>query len=234
LLPILAQFGAFKNFGHSQHLTPVELVKLPPPEKRPAPPKKTPKRVAAKPHPAGHRAEAHAPLTRRAPTGPPPVRVVAASPSPGGSDENDGNAGITGAESGIGTTPAPTTPPPPPPAPPPPSPPVTPTPPAPSPPPPPPPAPHIPILTAAVPLFPLHQEISDESDDSELNATFDGVFTVHIDGTATVKVISGTGNSALDSQVLSSARRWAFRPATRDGQPVESYLRLKIEFDNGS
>ena len=36
LLPILAQFGVFKSIGRGQRLTPIELVKAPPPEKRPA------------------------------------------------------------------------------------------------------------------------------------------------------------------------------------------------------
>ena len=47
LLPILAQLGVFKNIG-GQKLTQVEIIKLPPPEKRPAPPKKTAKKAAPK------------------------------------------------------------------------------------------------------------------------------------------------------------------------------------------
>ena len=47
LLPILAQLGVFKSIG-GQKLTQVEIIKLPPPEKRPAPPKKTAKKAAPK------------------------------------------------------------------------------------------------------------------------------------------------------------------------------------------
>ncbi len=236
LLPILAQFGVFKSIGGGQRLTPIELVKAPPPEKRPAPPKKT-KKQAAKPRPAGRKAAPRPVTARRAPSGPPPVKVVAAAGGAGASG-GGGDTGITTSDSG-------------PAAPPPPAPPTNPvTPPAPTPvaptpapvpvPPPaapapkPPPAPHIPTLTAAEPLSQPRPAIPDALRDADLNAAFEGVFTVRTDGTATVKMISSTGNAALDSLALDAARRWTFRPATRDGQPVESFLRLRIEFDVSS
>lgn len=239
LLPILAQFGVFKSIGGRQHLTPVELVKLPPPEKRPAPPKKTPKKTA-KAKPAGHKAAPHTVTARRAPSGPPPVKVVAASGPPGGSGSG-GDSGITTSDSG----PAP-----PPPVvpnageggPPPPAPPMPPaaktpipaptvTPPVSKPPPPP---LHVPAITAAVPLSQPQPAIPDELRDADLNTAFEGLFTVRADGTASVKMVSSTGNSTLDTLALDAAQRWTFRPATRDGQPVESYLRLKIEFQVNS
>ena len=34
----------------------------------------------------------------------------------------------------------------------------------------------------------------------------------------------------LDTLALKAVRRWTFRPATRGGQPVESFLRLRVEF----
>ena len=236
LLPILAQFGVFKSIGGSQRLTPVELVKAPPPEKRPAPPKKTPKK-AAKAKPAGRKAAPRTVTARRAPSGPPPVKVVAAAGGPGGNG-GGGDAGITTSDAGASAPPPPTPPtnPPPPVTPPTPAPP-TPAPPPSAPPPPapkPPPPPHVPVLTAAAPLAQPRPAIPDELRDADLNAAFEGLFTVHADGTATVKMVSSTGNSALDGLALDAARRWTFRPATRDGRPVESYLRLRIEFDVSS
>ncbi len=235
LLPILAQFGVFKSIGGRQRLTEVELVKAPPPEKRPAPPKKTPKKQAARPKPSGHKPLARAAAARRAAPGPPPVKVVAAA-GPAGADGGGGDSGITTSDNGPGT---PVTPPPtpldtspsvtPPAAP-------TPNPPVPAPAPAPPVVPkpaaplHIPILTAAAPLEQPHPAIPDELRDSDLSAAFEGLFTVHADGTASVKMVASTGNPALDARALEAARRWTFRPATRDGEPVESYLRLKIEF----
>ena len=235
LLPILAQFGVFKSVGSRRTLTQVELVKLPPAEKKPPVPKKTPKKIAAKPHPAGRKAATHTSVARRTPSGPPPVRVVAAGPAAGASS-GAGDAGITGTQTGPATPPVvpPTSPPPTPvittPAPPLPE----PTPPAPKPVPAPLPAAHLPTLQAAVPLAQPHPEIPEDLRGSELDSIFEGVFTIHTDGTATVKTVTGTGNSTLDALALDAARRWKFRPATRDGEPVESYLRLKVEFDVGA
>ena len=235
LLPILAQFGVFKSVGSRRTLTQVELVKLPPAEKKPLVPKKIAKKIAAKPHPAGRKVAAHASVARRTPSGPPPVRVVAAGPAAGASG-GAGDSGITGTPNGPIPPPvAPQATPPPTPVT------VPPVAPVPEPPPPVPkpvPAPlpvvHIPTLQAAVPLSQPQPEIPEDLRGSELNTIFEGVFTVHTDGTATVKTLAGTGNSTLDALALDAARRWRFRPATRDGEPVESYLRLKVEFDVGA
>ena len=235
LLPILAQFGVFKSAGGRRSLTQVELVKLPPAEKKPPVPKKTPKKIAAKPHPSGRKAATHTSVARRTPSGPPPVRVVAAGPAVGAIG-GAGDAGITGTQTGPATpsvvspiSPAPTSVI---------APPVAPVPeqapPVPKPAPVPPPIAHIPILQAAVPLAQPHPEIPEDLRGSELNPAFIGVFKIHTDGTATVQTVAGTGNSTLDALALDAARRWRFHPATRDGEPVESYLRLKVEFDVGA
>lgn len=231
LLPILAQLGVFKNIG-GQKLTQVELIKLPPPEKRPAPPKKTAKKATPKAKAAGKKTAARPAASRHAPSGPPPVRVVAAGPAAGANGGNgSGDAGITGSDSG------PAAPPPPAPPAPAPAPPVTPTP-APASPPPPPapkpapplPPPAAPVVTAAVPVSEPKPTIPDDLRDSDLSTDFDALFTIRTDGTASVKMVSSTGSQALDALALDAARRWTFRPATRGGQPVESYLRLRVEF----
>jgi protein TonB len=73
--------------------------------------------------------------------------------------------------------------------------------------------------------------IPDDLRDSDLDAAFNALFTIHADGTASVKMVSSTGNQTLDALALNAAKRWTFRPATRGGQPVESFLRLRVEFD---
>jgi len=57
------------------------------------------------------------------------------------------------------------------------------------------------------------------------------LFTIHADGTVAPKLAEGTGNSRLDDVAMEAARRWTFRPAKKDGEPVQSYRRLKVEFD---
>ncbi len=234
LLPILAQLGVFKNIG-GQKLTQVEIIKLPPPEKRPTPPKKTAKKAAPKVKAAGHKTAVRPAASRRAPSGPPPVRVVAQGQAAGANGgSGSGDAGITGSASSpappINPTLPVTTPPIAPPSPPPPAPSLPPPPPpAPRPvPPAPPPVP--PVVTAAVPLTQPKPSIPDDLRDSDLSADFNALFTVHPDGSASVKMVSSTGNQMLDALALDAAKRWTFRPATRGGQPVESFLRLRVEF----
>ncbi len=233
LLPILAQLGVFKNIG-GQKLTQVEIIKLPPPEKRPAPPKKTAKKAVPKVKATGHKTAARPAASRRVPSGPPPVRVVAQGPAAGANGgDGSGDAGITGSDSGPATPPAPTSPVPAPPvtpaspAPPAPAPSVTPPAPKPA---PPAPLPAAPLVTAAVPVSQPKPSIPDDLRDSDLSTDFNALFTVHADGTASVKMVSSTGNQTLDALALDAARRWTFRPATRGGQPVESFLRLRVEF----
>jgi len=236
LLPILAHFGAFKNVV-GQKLRPIELVKLPPPEKRPAPPKKTPKKTAAKPHPATRKTASRPATTRRAAPGPPPVRVVAAGP--GGAGGGGGGSGIVG----TGTPPVPPPPPVPPapmppptpppvPVPPPPTPPPAPVPtPAPPPKPVPPPAPHTPVEVDAELVSQPLPVLPDDISSDDIHGSFFGLFTIHADGSTDVKMVSSTGNSRADEIVLEAARRWKFRPTTLDGKPVQSYRRLQVEFE---
>jgi protein TonB len=91
--------------------------------------------------------------------------------------------------------------------------------------------PHVPVVVAAEPISEPKPEIPDDLRDSPIQATFRGLFTIHADGTTDVKMIQSTGNSALDSLALDSARKWTFHPATVDGKPVDSYLRLEVDFD---
>lgn len=230
LLPLLAQLGVFKVVR--QRLTPITLVKLPPPEKRPPVKKKTPpkKRVAkARPRPSGRKPAGRPPVAARPNPNQPKVVASAGSGGDGPTVDNSGTA--TPGQVAVPVTPAPALPPESPPAPPPtpapPPAPVLPAPPASE----PPPAPRIPVLTPAVALAQPRPVLPDDLRDQERHGTFRAVFTVHADGTADVKMASSTGNPALDDLAMTAARRWTFRPATRDGAAVDSFLRLTVEFE---
>lgn len=47
---------------------------------------------------------------------------------------------------------------------------------------------------------------------------------------AKVEVAEGSGNRDLDRAALDAVRRWQFKPATRNGQPVASEVRVPIVF----
>ena len=233
LLPLLSQLGILK-VGKTRRDLEVKLVKLPPAPKKATPPK--PKRRTAKPRPATRKVATKPSATPKA--NPNQPKLVAAAPAPGdngsGGDIVNNGTGQTGQVTAPtnpttptktqDTTPTPQPTPTPTPQ-------TAPTPPKPEPTPPPAPKPHVPELTAARPLSQPKPSIPDELRDANLNATFRALFTVHADGSADVKMTSSTGNSTLDQLALDAARQWTFQPATEDGQPVESYLRLAVEFE---
>jgi protein TonB len=54
-------------------------------------------------------------------------------------------------------------------------------------------------------------------------------FSISASGDADASLLGSTGSSAVDAIVLRAANRWRFRPAMRDGEPVSSSLRLRVE-----
>ncbi|MCC8998535.1 MAG: energy transducer TonB, partial [Candidatus Contendobacter sp.] len=45
-----------------------------------------------------------------------------------------------------------------------------------------------------------------------------------------VRVHQSSGHSLLDDAALAAVRRWAFVPATRNGVPIESWVRAPVNF----
>lgn len=97
------------------------------------------------------------------------------------------------------------------------------------------PEPKAPVFTEAAPAMPLDQEpkpaIPDDLRADALDKTCVVRFTVSPDGTAAkVEIAQSSGSDELDRAALDAARQWKFKPATRDGEPVESQVNLHIEF----
>lgn len=227
LLPILASLGVFHT--GRQHLQMVQLIALPKLAPKPPQPKaKTPKKPGH-PHPhVGNHAAKPSGVKFSRPNPNAPKVVASAGTGKGGDDNSVDNSG-TG-KAGVVPAPPPTTPAPAPPAP------VAPPPPTPAPapvavPPAPTPPPHEPVYEAAAVVKEINPVIPDDFDVTQTPPPLKALFTVNPDGTATVSKIESSGNPQLDGLVLDAVKRWTFKPATKDGVPVESYLRLKVEFD---
>ncbi|HLV80386.1 MAG TPA: TonB family protein [Chthonomonadaceae bacterium] len=251
-LPVLAHYGAFKKIQR-EFSTPIQtqLIKLPPPEKEKTEAKKPPPKHMAH-RMAAHKSAAstshpHQMASRSHFTQP---KVVAAAGGPGSGGDNGptvdangtGKAGqLPQALSGGGPKATATAPPVPTqpqiqpkatqPAPP-----VTPPPvetkpapvtkPMPS-------APATPAFTQAEPL-PDHSPLPSIPDDmrgDSLDKSCVAEFTVEPDGAPSdIKIVQSSGYEELDRIALDTARQWRFKPATREGQPVQSQVRLHIEF----
>ena len=240
LLPILSQLGVFKAKKGSFTMT-TKLVDLPPEKKKEIKKPPKPKVAKAKARPSSHRNATHMASAHIAKPNPNAPKVVTSGSGDGGNgpavDSGQGDAGVVPAAAP--PTPAPAAPPTqqaaepaapvtPPAAPAPPAAPVKPAEPKPE-------AP--PRESLVVQAKPLNEPRPQVPEDllSSFNSDFNGacliLFAVHADGTATPKLVQGTGNSALDDLALQCARKWTFQPGMKDGVPVESYLRLKLEFE---
>lgn len=88
-----------------------------------------------------------------------------------------------------------------------------------------------PAVSQAVPLVVVQPEVPAHLRGTAMRATFMALFTVHVDGSAEVRMLQSSGNNTLDDLAMQAARQWRFKPATENGQFVESYLRLEIEFN---
>lgn len=90
-----------------------------------------------------------------------------------------------------------------------------------------------PLYTAAEPMNDRQPQptIPDDLRSDALDRMCVVEFVVGPDGVPTaVRIATSTDIQQLDRLALDAARKWRFRPATRDGQPVESRVRLHIEF----
>jgi TonB family protein len=146
--------------------------------------------------------------------------------------QNPGNA-VVNPPTPVEKTPVPPAPPPPPPPPPPPAkvaqtP--APAPPAPAPEPVKPSRPHGPTRDAE-PAGQVKPEIPDELKQGEYKSFVRVKVEIEADGSATPILRTSSGNAEIDRRVLEALRRWRWKPALRDGEPVKSTLLFKFEFE---
>ena len=242
-IPILAYFGAFKKIEQSFHRQEVTIVPLPPEKDKPVAPRAEPKKAAAPEKKApGQQA------SKSVKSDPNQPKVAASTAPPGAGDaggptvnpQGNGKAGEvpkpagqgpgngtgtgTGPGTGTGTEPPkekakaspernngeakpdPTS------------------------------KPKVPekktpVMVSAEPLDQPSPEIPDDLRAEALDKSTVVMISVSPSGSASdVSVVSSSGVSELDDLALRAARRWKFRPATRDGEPVAGHVRLHVRF----
>ncbi len=236
-IPILAKFGAFEKIKREFMTNTVTVIPPPPPDQeKPVEKKAEQKKQVAKAKGPSH--ENHAQAHSNAPH--PPV-VASNAPTNGGGDDNGptidpngtGKAGIvpkdTGPQPGAGnggTQPGADTKPAPQPA-------AKPTPqpetkPQPT---PEPPKPHVPVVALAEAVYQPQPEVPDDLRADALDKTCVVEISVDANGApADVKVGQSSGVDELDQIALAAAKKWKFKPATSDGTPIPSLVRLHIQF----
>lgn len=232
-LPVLAKFGLLDRIKH-QFLTAEVTIVPPPPDVAKTAPRPTSRRLA---NPA-KKARSDAP--RQAKAAQPALnqpKVVASQPGAGDGAGPTVNPNGTG-KAGVVPVPAPTETPQPAPTPRPtpnqPSPEATPAPaptPIAKPSPEPVPTPKAPVFSAAEPISQLQPEIPDDLRLESLDAGCTLLCDVDESGAVTgVSIEKSSGFAVLDQRSIAAAKRWRFRPATRDGRPTTSRARIHIRF----
>ncbi len=74
-------------------------------------------------------------------------------------------------------------------------------------------------------------EIPSEYNDEAFKSTCTARFNIDAKGAFTVKLLESSGNEEIDKLVLKTLKKWKFKPATLDDEPVVSSRKLKIELE---
>jgi periplasmic protein TonB len=83
----------------------------------------------------------------------------------------------------------------------------------------------------AEPVFSPEPEISPELQEQCFKSCCIAKFLIKADGDTSVRLLSSSGSSEVDEIAIQTLRRWRFRPAQLDGQPVESSRKIRVEFE---
>jgi TonB family protein len=77
----------------------------------------------------------------------------------------------------------------------------------------------------------VNPEYSDEARAARLQGTVVLEVVVHKDGTVDVVRVVRSLGLGLDEQAVKAVKQWRFKPGTRDGQPVDVYLNMEVNFN---
>jgi protein TonB len=91
--------------------------------------------------------------------------------------------------------------------------------------------PHVPVLASAEPLAQPLPEVPDDLRAEALDKSVVVTVVVSPEGKANeLTVTSSSGTAELDDLAVKAVKRWTFRPATRDGEPVAGKVRVHVRF----
>ncbi len=83
----------------------------------------------------------------------------------------------------------------------------------------------------AEPLYTPEPEISPELHEQCFKSCCIAKFLINKDGKTSVVLLTSSGSPEVDDIALNTLRRWKFKPATLDGQAVDSARKIKVEFE---
>ena len=83
----------------------------------------------------------------------------------------------------------------------------------------------------AEPTYAPEPEINPELHETCFKSCCIAKFLVKANGKTSVVLLTSSGSREVDDMALATLRRWKFKPATLDGQPVDSSRKIRIEFE---
>ena len=83
----------------------------------------------------------------------------------------------------------------------------------------------------AEPIYTPEPEISAELHEQCFKSSCVAKFVISKEGKTSVSLLTSSGCSEVDDIALNTLRRWKFKPATLNGQAVESSRKIKVEFE---
>src|SRR5665213_1398109 len=83
----------------------------------------------------------------------------------------------------------------------------------------------------AEPTYTPEPEISPELHEQCFKSSCIAKFAIKKDGKISVSLVTSSGSQEVDDIALNTLRHWKFKPATLDGQPVDSQRKIKVEFE---
>ncbi len=91
-------------------------------------------------------------------------------------------------------------------------------------------APGTPGLTAAKAIYTVHPRYTSEAMRAKVQGSVELEAVVGTDGTVERARVTRSLHPDLDAQALIAIRQWRFEPATLDGKPVITWMRLTMDF----
>ena len=73
--------------------------------------------------------------------------------------------------------------------------------------------------------------IPDELRDENFKSSVRVLVKIAADGSFSVSILSGSGNSQVDNLAIAALNKWRWKPALKDGEPIESSKRFRFEFE---
>ena len=83
----------------------------------------------------------------------------------------------------------------------------------------------------AEPVYSPEPEISPELHEQCFKSCCIAKFLVKATGKTSVELVTSSGCAEVDDMALVTLRRWKFKPATLDGQAVDSSRKIRVEFE---